>query len=288
MEFFATFLDAVPGWLRLLLAIAITVGVSLTFVAVFHERILAMGDESHGKDDEAEEESGGGEEDDEDHNQGPIKPPPTFYLGGRAISLVSVAFIFIFAFCVNNFWTNNQDARSAVQTEASDMTRISALAESMGPPAGTPVLDSIAAYRRSILEIEWPLMSQADVTAASQAHEKASLAVATALLKAENLGARNSPEWSPLTKALDDMVSQGKERTNYLPTPAAPGMIGLIFVLGLTNLALTAAYQPARLRQNLFLIGVMAAITALMFFLVVEASNPYVGGGGISPSVYAP
>jgi len=298
VQFFSWFLDTVPGWLRLLLAMAITIGVTLTFVAVFHKRILSMdadpdeeGIES-GADPDKETEDGaepgaGAHVDADSEKRRPAKAPPTFYLGGRAISLVSVAFVFLFAFCVNNFWTNNQNARTAVENELADITRITALAENMGGPAATQLLDSVTAYRRSITDIEWPLMREAKVHTATQAHERASLAVAAAILEAQRKGAPDSPEWTPLTAAVDDMVSQGKERTNYLPAPAAPGMISLIFILGVTNLALTAAYQPARLRQHLFLLGVMAGITALMFFLVVEASNPYLGSGGISPTVYS-
>lgn len=295
VQFFSWFLDTVPGWLRLVLAMAITIGVTLTFVAVFHKRILAMDADPDEEGIESGADQDTEDEDDTDpdaradsEKRQPAKAPPSFYLGGRAISLVSVAFVFIFAFCVNNFWTNNQNARAAVANELADITRISALAENMGGPAAGQLLDSVAAYRRSITESEWPLMQEANVNAASQAHERASLAVAAALLKAQTEGAGDSPEWTPLTAAVDDMVSQGKDRTNYLPAPAAPGMISLIFILGITNLALTAAYQPARLRQHLFLLGVMAGITALMFFLVVEASNPYVGSGGISPAIYSP
>ncbi len=287
MEYFSAFLDTVPGWLRLLLAMAITIGVTLTFVAVFHERIVVMDEVP---DNEETEAAGGDDSDHSDHSDEDedkrTQAPPSFYLGGRAISLVSVAFVFIFAFCVNNFWTNNQNARTAVENEMADMTRISALAGNLAGPAGAQILDAVDAYRRSVTDTEWPLMRSAQVTAAAQAHEKASLTVAAAILKAQSEGAKDAPEWTPLTSAVDDMVSQGKDRTNYLPAPAAPGMIGLIFILGITNLALTAAYQPARRRQHLFLLGVMAGITALMFFLVVEASNPYVGSGGIPPSIY--
>jgi hypothetical protein len=35
---------------------------------------------------------------------------------------------------------------------------------------------------------------------------------------------------------------------------------------------------------NLFLMGVMAAITAVMLFVLVEASNPYVGAVAVTPS----
>jgi len=41
---------------------------------------------------------------------------------------------------------------------------------------------------------------------------------------------------------------------------------------------LIAAFQPTRLRPNLILMGLMATLTGLLLFLVVEASNIYAGG----------
>lgn len=313
MDFFASFLDSVPGWIRLLLAVAITVGVTLTCVVVFHTRILEMNDDDEENDndskdrkDDAAGEVGGQsaanvdpevlgtastQDSDEDEDEGDSelpKPPASHVLAGRVISLVGVAFVFLFAFCVNNFWTNNHDARTAVESELADLTRISALAQGVGGPAQQQIEDALSEYRRSITVQEWPLMRAADTNAASRQHEKAALGVALAVQKAGNAGAEKSMEWSGITKAVDDMLNQGRTRATSLPPPAAPGVVSLIFILGITNLGLTTAYQPARLSQNLFLMATMAAITALMFFIVVEASNPYVGDGGIPSSLFSP
>ena len=61
-----------------------------------------------------------------------------------------------------------------------------------------------------------------------------------------------------------------------------PGVLWVIAILGLANLVMTAAFQAARLGPNLLLIGAMAGITALLMFLLVEASNPFIGGGAVS------
>ena len=54
-------------------------------------------------------------------------------------------------------------------------------------------------------------------------------------------------------------------------------------LLGIANLVLCAIFQPARLGPSLVLIGVMATVTAFLFFIVVEVSNPYLGGAAIQP-----
>jgi hypothetical protein len=107
--------------------------------------------------------------------------------------------------------------------------------------------------------------------------------VSSAVLAAERAGADEAPEWNALTAAVNDMLEQGRDRIDALPNAAAPGVLGLIFILAVANLALTAAFMPARLGPNLFLLGVMAALIALMLFVVVEASNPYVGGASVQP-----
>ena len=297
MNLFAQFIETVPGWLRLLIAIALTVGITLACVRLLHNRILEMNDED--EEDEVEDEVAAAEAA-ESEADGPAsdetkdKPTPTpkapasHYLAGRVISLVGVAFVFLFAFCVNNFWTNNHDARTAVESEMADLTRISALAQGIGGPSGQQLSQALDAYRKSVILNEWPLMQDGDVHAAAREHEKSSLAVARAVEQAGAEGATKSMSWSSITKAVDDMLDQGKTRTTSLPPPAAPGVVTLIFILGITNLGLTAAYQPARIGQNMFLMGLMAAITALMFFIVVEASNPYLGSGAIGAGTFSP
>lgn len=57
-------------------------------------------------------------------------------------------------------------------------------------------------------------------------------------------------------------------------------------MLAIINLAVTAAYQPAPLVQNVVLMGLMAAIVALMLFILVEASNPFAGSDAILPTPF--
>ena len=93
-------------------------------------------------------------------------------------------------------------------------------------------------------------------------------AVAGAFLYSKTRGKKDS---------TNDMIDQGTLRIEGAPSQTTPGVLSLIFILGIANLSLAAAFQPAGLGTNLFLMGVMAAITGLLLYMIVETSNPFWG-----------
>ena len=90
-----------------------------------------------------------------------------------------------------------------------------------------------------------------------------------------------------LAQAVENMLTNGTSRIDQLPRPEVPAVIGLVFILAVINLAVTAAFQPATRNQNLFLIAMMGAILAVMLFVLVEASNPYLGAGAVRPEGFS-
>ncbi len=192
--------------------------------------------------------------------------------------LIATAFVFLLAFTVGNNWSNSKDARAATQNEAAAATRARDLAQSLPAENGRDSLvQGIADYEASVANVEWPSLQRADGTAAFQAHVQASSAIAAQALQAINSGAEKTPQWSSLSSAIDTMISSGTDRVESVPGEAAPAVLAVIFTLGILNLAMTAIWQPTRIAANLALMGFMAAITALLLFVVVETSNPFVG-----------
>jgi hypothetical protein len=145
---------------------------------------------------------------------------------------------------------------------------------------------ALRAYGRSVADDEWPLLRASDGSGVQALHNRNRSAVAAAVVAAAESGAAKSPSWAALDAAVTDMLAQGQERIDQLPRPSAPGILMLIFILGVTNLAVTAAFQPAPLATNLVLMGLMSAIVALMLYIVAEAANPYTGGPAVLPIGY--
>lgn len=208
-----------------------------------------------------------------------VLTPPARDLAGRVLALTGFGFIFLFTFTFANFWSNGQAAMTAVQNE--QWAYAKAVASAEGLPAGQSREGAVKAlheYANAVRTQEWPLMQLADMRGAAAAHTVASSKLAQTILSGATSGAAKSPTVSALESAINDMISDGNTRIMEIPGPTAPAAIFLIFVLGISNLVLIAAFQPTRLRPNLILMGLMATLTGLLLFLVVDASNIYSGG----------
>lgn len=267
-------MHTVPAAVRLLLAIGITVGITLVMVRLTHRRLV----EFSAMDDQAkrarEELIDAGETD------VPPLPPESYNLANRVLGLTGTGFVFLLAFTLGNFWGASSDARTATQTEVADWARAVSLSRTI--EGAEPLSAALEQYRASVVGEQWGFLQEADPIAASKVQRQVSEQVSDAVFALAPT-AEDSPRWAQLTAAIDDMLSQARDRIDAVPNPAAPGVIALIFVLAITNLAMAAVFQPARMGPNLFLMGLMAAITAVMLFVLVEAANPYVGAVAVTP-----
>ena len=263
------FVLTVPAWLRLLLAVLVTVGITVGLVALLHRRILELNDESGSDESEP-------------------RAPEMYYLSGRILSVTTMAFVFLLAFALGNLWSNHRAAEAATQAEIGDLTRVAAAAAYLPTSQGGPIATAVENYAASVREVQWPLMQAGDVTGTAAVQTEASAALVEASAAAVAQGAADSPAWSALSSALDDALTNGSNRVAQVPTGRVLSIVLLVCALGIVNLAMIAVFQPARLRYHLFLIGVMATVTATLLFVLIESSNPYLGGGAVDPALYAP
>lgn len=255
-----------------MLTVLITVGVTVGVVALLHGRILTLNAEPT-KDDENGSEPG--------------PTPLTFLLSERIVSITTTGFIFLLAFTLGNLWSNHRTAEQAMQTEIAELARAAGAAQFLPPVHRDPILAAVDAYFTSVREVQWTYMEAGDAMGALRAQSKASgelVRVAAAAAAME--GAESSSAWSSLSTAIDDALASSTARISQIPSPRTTSVLLLVCGLGLVNLAMVAAFYPAPLRRNLFLMGVMAAITATLVFVVVEASNPYLGSGALKPTMY--
>lgn len=308
---FADFMMHVPAWARLLLAVALTAGSSLTAVVLLRSRILelnaepergpatasdertsgerASGERASGeRTGEGAHEPGGPDEraagaghdvksgDDAGRQYGVGK------LAGDAARIVGTAFVFLLAFSLGQFWGNVTDARSAVEAEQSAYTRaVAILSTYPETPERARLRAALDAYALGVREQEAPLLRRGNSEQTYREHARTSADVSSAALAAEVAGYGSTPQWAPLSAALTDLASNGTDRIDAAPQPYVPGLVVVIGLLGITNLALTVAFQPARRGPNLFLVGLMSVITALLLFVLLEASNPFLGAIGL-------
>ena len=268
---FSQFMLDVPPILRLLLAILITVTVTVICVHVFHSHILRINTAPKKANDDD-----------------PDPPPGVKDISGRLIALATFAFVFLLGFAFSQFWSTAKDGRDAVQSEAVHYQRAVGLAQQLPDAQSAMVLKALEDYRQSVVEVEWPLLVQADSSALIRARYDSGGALAQAILEVLPSDAGSSPVWRNLESSIDDLLDDADDRTNAIPSQMAVSIIILVVVLGLVNLIAIALFQPSTKRANLAVIASMAALTGFLLFAVVEISNPYTGAGAITPELVQP
>lgn len=263
---YASYADSVPSMVQLLISMVFTAGLSILLVGLFHKQLIALAQEPH-----------------HDKESGEPYVPPAYHLSGRIIQVTSLAFVFLFSFTVGQFVINSRGADSATQLEAQYWSRLQITAEAVPAAQGGDLIrDAAANYRAVVLDQEWPLMARGDQRGAYQLQGEAATTVTEAISRAKEMGADQTEGWDAMTSAVDDMLTNGSARISYVPNQNAVSLSLAVIVLGAVSLAMASIYQPTRRRINMVLIGIMGAVYGFMFYLVVELSNPYQGGGAIT------
>lgn len=287
------YIENVPAFVRWLLAVIVTAGITVAMVKVFYQRTLAFNSVDEVASDARKARNKSAEaEADENGTEPVLEPPlpsPMYNLSGRLLALASTAFVFLLAFTFSNFWQNSKAAISATQAEAAYFTQAYVQAKPIpAEQGGTKILDALDAYQTSVTQTQWPMMQRGDAEGSYRAELIAGLDLGKALLEAQRAGASDNPTWDGVTSAVSNMLEQGRYRIDALPGRAAPGGVAVVFMLGISTLALTSIFQPARIGANLAIMAIMGGIVGTLLFVVVETSNPYLGSTAISWPDFGP
>jgi hypothetical protein len=260
------FLSDLPPGVLLLVFIAIAVGIVLLVSWIFYDKFILMA-QVPPKPKEGE--------DDSDAPKEPVVPG-TYDLFGRMVGFTTLAFVFMLAFVLNTFWTNVQTAQSATQSESANLARLSSLAEDIPDPASAAAVQrAVADYAASITDMQWPLLRVADNTAATSAVFDANIALFQTIQQAQEADGSSSRVWNWIDSTMSDLGQDSEERLGQLPAGSAAARIWTVVILGLAMLIMTTAFMPTRVKPYRISISILAALTALMVFVMVQASNPY-------------
>lgn len=306
---FADFLIDVPSWVRLVLCIVLYVGFSLLAVRLSYREAIAIAQEPlspEALEEQAEEREAKehaiaefrakaaartaglpepervAQEAREPKPWAPPSPeiPPGYNLSGRGMQFLNMAFVFLLVFTIGQFWSNTRTADHANVQEAASYSKAMLLAEELpnGPQKDALIL-GLEEYRANVVDEQWPALQQADTVATYRLQADAGRDLILAQREAAAGNAQNANLLSEISSTIDDMTQDGVDRITALPGSDAPRVLILVFILSVVNLVLVIAYQPARRRLMYAVIALMATITALLMFVAVEVSNPYLPSG---------
>ncbi len=191
-----------------------------------------------------------------------------------AVNLMQVVAAYIgimLAFSGVAVWQNFADAQTAVHQEAASAAELYRDLTVYGPEAG-PTRQELRTYIGSILEDEWPLLSEG----------KGSVSTESALGKLfEEIGKirpqdnRDSAIYAEAFSKLNDLVVLRRDRLIASRT----GIPIILWIVGLVGSSLTISYASAfsRTRFNLAMISGTSLAIGLVFLFVLTLDYPFRG-----------
>lgn len=257
-----------PPLALLLIFIAVAVAIVLVVSWLFYDKFILWA-QMPPKPEENEEGTDSGT---------PAKPvvPSTYDLFGRLVGFATLAFVFMLAFVLNTFWSNVQAAQSATQSESANLARLSSLAADIPDPAGaSAVQQAVLDYTASITEEQWPLLRVADGSAAASVVFDANVKLVDTVRQVQDADTSSSRVWNWIDSTVSDLGQDSEDRLGQLPAGSAATRVWTVIILGLAMLLMTTAFFPTRVKAYRVSISVLAALTALLVFVMVQASNPY-------------
>lgn len=248
----------VPSQVRVLICFALTIGISLLVVRLTYSRLAGV----YARGQEAS-----------DTKPGIARPNDVI---GRFTPFTIIAFVFLTGIAVSQFWTNARLATDAISSEATSYTQSRDYATTIpADRGGSQLLAALSAYQSSVVEEQWPLLQHAQAREAYEAQSSAAETLKGAIAAAADSGAREESAWGDFSDSTVDMLLAGTARINSVPQENATRLILLVFTLGIVNLVALTLVSASYRGLSMLLVGIAAGLVALLMFIAVEMSNPY-------------
>lgn len=244
------FMQAVPPGVRLLLALAITLGITFLASRLMRgrrERVLEV----------------------------PEGKTPAEDMLNVALAAVLTAFVFLAAILLANFWSSMGLAKTAVSDEQAAYAQITATLAMIGE-SDSEMARALTAYGDAAHNVQGPALRDADGDAASASHAAAARDVIASLASVKGKG--STVDEATLTTGVKDMLTNGELRQAALPTYHVGPILMILAIIGIFGLALAVILVPDSKPAALIVLVTLVFAVVLMYYLVVEMSNPYLNG----------
>jgi hypothetical protein len=202
----------------------------------------------------------------------------------HAVSLMQVVAAYIgilIAFAGVQVWQDFSDAQNGVHREAAAAAQLFRDLNTYGPET-QPQKQALRVYVKSIVEDEWPLLSEGR---ASPRTEVALFRLFQSMGRIHPKDYRDSAIFSEAFSNLNELVGLRRDRLIH----SASGMPLILWIVGLAGsmliVAYTATFKPSR--TNAMMISGISLALGLIFLFILIVDRPYKGAFSVDSSEMA-
>jgi hypothetical protein len=202
-------------------------------------------------------------------------------VAGFILAVVGVLYAVLLAFVVLVTWEQFEDARAAVDREAALIEGLYLTSGAL-PTGGLQVQSALRDYAQSVVEQEWPEMEEHHRE--SRHTDMAQQRVWETLEAARPRGRQQTEFYDEAVTDLLDTAELRRERVltsgTQLPLPVWVALIaGAVICVGFTYFFGVRSFVAQAL-----MVGALAAMTALVLFLILSLDLPYTGDVSVRPA----
>jgi Protein of unknown function (DUF4239) len=201
-------------------------------------------------------------------------------VAGFILAVVGVVYAVLLAFVVVIVWQQFEDAKANVDSEAVAIGGLYRDAVALGPRT-VPLRVALTRYSHSVVDEEWPTMSE---------HHQESAATDTDLNDVWD-ALRSVPAKSRAPSAFYDQASTQLHQLTELRRKRIldsgsqlPAPLWVVLIAGaIISIGFTYFFGVANFRAQALMVAALASIIGLVLFLVLSLDLPYSGDVGANP-----
>jgi len=208
-----------------------------------------------------------------------IKKADDFLIATRAtvIAMCSLVLAFSMVTVINNY----NKAEAAAATEASLINNMDRMMARYGDPSVAALRTSLMAYTRSIVEDEWPLLSQGK---GSEKTRELFVPVSKGVIAIQPGAGRQSVIYTEMVKKADDIAEAREARLESTSTSLA-GIFWLMVGLTFSAMIVLAFYVELNPMRIFGFAVQMAAFSALLAVVFIF-DQPFTGQTSVSNKAF--
>jgi hypothetical protein len=202
-------------------------------------------------------------------------------VAGFLIAVLGAIYSVLLAFVVVSMWESFEEADRVAQLEADQLVSLYRDAD-IFPDAGDDLRTSLRDYAESVVEIEWESMAEDQREAA-----ETDVALTEVFDGYRTVDPQGSAEEVFLRNALDrldDVTEARRQRIAAAATELPRPLWNVILAGGVITVGFSLLFPVKSIVVQGVMVGALAALTALMLFLIVSLDLPFTGDLAVQPS----
>jgi len=195
------------------------------------------------------------------------------------VGVVAGIYAVLIGFVIVNEWQNFNDAQAHVSSESAALSTAYFDAATLPEPARTNIRNALAAYDRSVLCVEMPLLG--DHRGPVLATARALQGVFEATANSSNL-VQASPLYSSVVDQIGQVATARRARINAASSQVPNLLLVVILSTSLALVAVAGVLDTQHRRWHLVLLTVITILVSVNLALVITLDRPFGGAATVS------